>query len=167
MIRHITLFFYITYGNLIFVPQVINIILRTEDMLDSSVERPWNDLKGTSVELPEEVRILGVPYPYEEVSGCTVSVHVMTSSRMGIRTIETAARYSHCVCHSLDESPVDLIGSIGSYSLRLELIRMCKFMQQDSACLEKHFGSIVVSERILDMAGTVEDAHTSSSTAFG
>ena len=135
-------------------------------MFDSTIERPRHHLQRTAIELTQEFRIFVITQPDKEITGCTITVHIVPAFRTGIRSVKSSIGNPHSICHSLDKCPEHTIGSIRTDSLRFQLISMCQFMQQYPACFEKQLCRIIRCKRFFNMTCTVENRHITIATAF-
>ena len=112
-------------------------------MLDSSVKRPGNHLQCAAVKLTQEFRIFIVAQPDEEITCCPITVHVVSSFRTGIRSVESAVGYTYGICHSFNKCPEYTIGSVRADALRFQLIGVCQFVQQYPTRFEEQLCRIV------------------------
>ena len=104
-------------------------------MLHGAVERPRHNLQNAAVELAEELGVLVVAQPYEEVSRSAVTVHIVAAAGTSVGA-EAAVGNTHGICHTLDKGPERTVGAVGADTLRLKLVGVRKLVQQHAARLE-------------------------------
>ena len=142
---------------LILFPQLVDIGILAKDVLDGSIERPGNYIKSTLVELTYEVGVIVVAQPHQEVAGSSVTIHIAATFGTVSLAIEAAVNNAHSIGHSLDECPEHSVRTVCANALRLQLVSVCQFVQQHTASLEKHLGSVVVCKGFCNIFGAVID----------
>ena len=75
------------------------------------------------IELAEEVPVVAVAQPHEEVARVAVAVFVTAAAGPVGEVVEAAVGHAHGVGHALDKGPEGLVAAVVAYALRLELIR--------------------------------------------
>ena len=136
-------------------------------MLHGAVERPRHNLQSTAVELAQEVGVLVVAQPYEEVSRSAVTVHIVAAAGTSVGA-EAAVGNTHGICHTLDKGPERTVGAVGADTLRLKLVGMRKLMQEHAPRLEHQPRRVtLLAVGALDVARAVEDRDVAVRPSLG
>ena len=136
-------------------------------MLHGAVERPRHNLQSAAVELAQEVGVLVVAQPHEEIARRAVAVHVVAAAGTSVGA-EAAVGHAHGVGHTLDEGPEGAVRTVGAYALRLKLVGVRKLVQQHAARLEHKARRVtLLAVGALDVARAVEDRDVAVRPSLG
>ena len=95
-------------------------------------------MECTLVELTQEVSVVVVTNPHEEVTCVAVAVHIVTALWTILLAVETTVCHTHSVSHTLDECPEGAVCAVRADALWLKLVGVCKLVEQYAASLEHH-----------------------------
>ena len=132
------LLFYVAHSLLILQPKTLNIILLAQNALYSAIERPGYNIQSAEVELTQEVGVVVVTQPHEEITSVAIALGIVATLGAVLLAIKTAVSNTHRIGHTLDKYPEGLVCAVCTNTLRLKLIGVCKLVQQYAASLEHH-----------------------------